>query len=117
MRLSARLVFASLLVVSVVVIAVFFFSEKTAPPRETELGRLVGSFMVCLPESTTTAQREEIRGILDRFYDRAMSGKVNAEDVIEIQNDLRVYVNAGEIPDSAVFEFMSKVGKATRRLD
>jgi hypothetical protein len=115
MRLSARLVFASLLVLSAVVLAVFFFSENSTPPRETELGRLVGGFMECLPESTTTAEREEIRGILDRFYDRAMSGKVDAQDVIEIQNDLRVYVTAGEIPDSVVFGFMSKVGKATRR--
>ncbi len=115
MRLLARIIFASLVILAVVVLAVFFFSEKSTPPRDTELGKLVGSFMQCLPETTTTDEREEIRGILHRFYVSAMRGKIHPQDVLEIENDLRVYVTAGEIPDSTVFGFMSKVGKATRR--
>jgi hypothetical protein len=73
--------------------------------------------MKCLPEDITAPQREEIRGIMDRFYQRAMSGKVHPKDVVEIQNDLEEYVSKGEIPKPELFEFVSKVGTATRRLD
>jgi len=99
---------------SLVTLVVFW---NAAPPSKTKLQGLIGDFMTCLPQDITTPERDEIRGIMDRFYKRAMSGKVHAKDVVEIQNDLGEYVAKGTIPRSELSEFLSKVGKATRRLD
>lgn len=115
MRPLPKLLVALLVALFATLLAVLYFSERSAPPRSTELGRLVTRFMDCLPENTTLAARDEIAGILDRFYDRAMAGDVDAQDVVEIEDALRSYVTAGEIPDSLIFGFMSKVGEATRR--
>jgi hypothetical protein len=112
-----RIVIALLLALLAAALVVFLFWQRSAPPRDNQLGQLVSSFMNCLPPSTTAAKREEIRGIMDRFYEKAMRGEIHAEDVIAIENDLRTYVGAGAIPDSLLFGFMSEVGKATRRLE
>jgi hypothetical protein len=112
-----RIVGVILLVAALATLAGLLIFRNAAPPSERKLAGLVGNFMKCLPEDITAAQREEIRGIMDRFYKRAMSGEVHPEDIVEIQNDLEEYVRKGEIPKSELFEFVSKVGKATRRLD
>jgi hypothetical protein len=90
---------------------------NAAPPAETKLNGLIGDFIKCLPQDVTPAEREEILGIMNRFYKRAMGGKVHPKDIVEIQNDLGQYIAKGTIPRSELPEFLSKVGKATRRLD
>ena len=117
MRSLPGLVLALLVVLSVAVIAAFYLSQRSSQRDRTELEWLAVRFMDCLPKGTTPAKREEIRGILDRFCSTALSGGVHPEDVVQIENELRTYVNAGEIPDSLVFGFVSRVGKATRRLE
>jgi len=112
-----RIAGAVLLVAALATLSALLIFRNAAPPSERKLKGLVGNFMKCLPEDITAAQREEIRGIMDRFYQRAMSGKVHPKDVVEIQNDLEEYVSKGEIPKPELFEFVSKVGTATRRLD
>jgi hypothetical protein len=90
---------------------------NAVPPAESKLERLSGDFMKCLPQDIKPAERDEIRGIMDRFCKNAMNGKVHPKDVIEIQNDLGDYVAKGAIPRSELATFLSRVGKATRRLD
>lgn len=117
MRPLPKIAAVSLAVLVAALLAALYFSHKSAPPRNTELGRLVTSFMECLPESAAPADRDEIRGILDRFYKKAMAGRVDPEDAAAIEHELRGYVTAGAIPDSLLFGFMSRVGEATRRLE
>jgi hypothetical protein len=117
MRPLPKIAVASLAILVAALLAVVYFSQKSQPPRSTELGRLVTSFMECLPESATPTHRDEIRGILDRFYKKAMTGRVDPEDAAAIEHELRGYVTAGAIPDSLIFGFMSRVGEATRRLE
>jgi hypothetical protein len=112
-----RIIGVILLVAALATLTGWLIFRNATPPSEKKLMGLVGNFMMCLPENITAAQREEIRGIMDRFYKRAMSGKVHPQDIMEIQNDLEEYVRKGEIPKSELSEFVSKVGKATRRLD
>ncbi len=97
-------------------LAVLLFVEDANPPGDSRLERLTAQFEECLPEGTTDAQREEIRGIMTRFHDRAMAGRVHPQDVAEIESDLTAYIDRGEILKSELFEFMSKVGSATRGL-
>jgi len=87
-----------------------------APRADRELEALVDRFMETLPDTTMSDHGDEIQGIMDRFYDNAVTGKVAAEDVIEIEDDLRGYLEKGGIPPKELSDFMSKVGKATRRM-
>ena len=94
----------------------FYQNLNNATPRgDKELEGLVEGFMKTLPDTITVEQRDEIEGIMDRFYYQAIRGNVAADDVIAIENDLRGYVEKGTIPAEELFPFMSKVGKATRR--
>jgi hypothetical protein len=111
-----RILFKALVALAAVLIAVFYFSERSDKQGDTELDRLVVGFMDCLPETTTPDARDEIRGILDRYRDRALTGNVHPLDAVEIEDELRSYVAAGAIPDSLIAGFMSRVGKATRRM-
>lgn len=111
-----RLLFKMLVVIAVVLLAVLYFSERSDRRPDTELDRLAVEFMECLPEKTKPEAREEIRGIMDRYLQQARIGNVHPLDAVDIENELRSYVTAGSIPDSLVAGFMSKVGKATRRM-
>jgi predicted AAA+ superfamily ATPase len=73
--------------------------------------------MNCLPEDTSDAAREEIQGILDRFHDRAVMDRIHPVDRLAIENAMIAYVQAGKIPEEDLFDFMSMIGKATRRFD
>lgn len=95
---------------------IFYQSLNDKNPRgDKELQGLIHGFMRALPDTTTVEQRDEIQGIMDRFYNSAVRGNVAAEDVIEIEADLRGYAEKGGIPAEDLFPFLSKVGKATRR--
>jgi hypothetical protein len=110
-----RMIFVMLVaVIGGVLIFYQSLSDKT-PRGDRELEALVDRFMTTLPDTTTADERDEIQGIMDRFYNSAVRGNVAAEDVIAIENDLRGYVEKGEIQAEELFPFMSKVGKATRR--
>ena len=93
----------------------YLFLVDKNPRGDTELRGLIDRFVATLPDTTTFDHGDEIQGIMDRFYNNAVSGKVAAEDVLEIEDDLRGYVEKGGIPPEEIFEFMSQVGKATRR--
>jgi hypothetical protein len=115
---NARKIAGAVVLVAVVasLIGLLVF-RNAAPPAERTLEKLSGDFMKCLPQDIKPAERDEIRGIMDRFCRSAMSGKVHAKDVVEIQNDLGEYVAKGTIPRPELGSFLSKVGNATRRLD
>ena len=97
-------------------VLIFYQSLVDNTPRgDTELRGLVDRFMETLPDTTISDHGDEIQGIMDRFYQNAAAGKVAADDVIEIEDDLRGYAAKGGIPPDELSDFMSKVGKATRR--
>lgn len=96
-------------------VLIFYQSLVDKAPRgDTELRGLIDRFVATLPDTTAFDHGDEIQGIMDRFYNSAVAGKVAAEDVIEIEDDLRGYAEKGGIPAEELFEFMSKVGEATR---
>ncbi len=97
------------------VLAFFLVFSDRAPRGDKELSGLIDRFMTTLPDTTGVEQRQEIQGIMDRFYYSAVRGNLAADDVIAIEGDLRGYVEKGGIPAEELFPFMSKVGKATRR--
>lgn len=99
-------------------LVIFLLMKPGAPPVEEDgLQKLTREFMSCLPSETTDSARDEIQGILDRFHDRAVMDKIHPVDRLAIESNLIGYVTAGEIPKDDLFEFMTKVGEATRRFD
>jgi hypothetical protein len=111
-----KLVIAVLLGVLVAGVLVFFLVRSDGGPRgDKELQSLIEGFMKTVPDTTTVEQRQEIQGIMDRFYYNAVRGNLAADDVISIEGDLRGYAEKGGIPAEELFPFMTKVGKATRR--
>ena len=116
MNPKIRVVAIVVLVALLAGLAFVVFSKISHPTGSRELKTLVDGFMNTLPEKTSAEQREEIQGIMNRFYEKAKNGDLYAEDVVEIGNDLRAYIQKGRIPEEELFGFMSKVGKATRRV-
>jgi hypothetical protein len=111
-----RLFIAILLAALIAGVIVFFLIRSDRQPRgDKELSALIDGFMKSLPDTTTAERRGEIKGIMDRFYYNAVRGRVAADDVIEVEKDLRGYSEKGGITVEELFPFMSKVGKATRR--
>ena len=117
MDLSARKAIVVIIVGVIAGLGVFLFMKPDSPPKEDGLQKLNREFMSCLPSETPEATRDEIRGILDRFHDRAVMDKVDPLDRLEIENDMIGYVGAGKISKDELFGFMSKVGEATRQYD
>ncbi|MEJ2719804.1 MAG: hypothetical protein P8181_01505 [bacterium] len=91
--------------------------RRPAVPHDSALEKSIASFMKCLPEDTTDAQREEIDGIMTRFYIKAVTGQVYPRDVLAITDDIDTYVERGRITHQELIEFMKKVGTATRRME
>lgn len=96
--------------------AFLFFLHKPAPDAPALHGVFAG-FMDCLPGELTDAQREEIRGILLRYELKAEAGNVRPQDHLEIDADLKRFVEAGTIARSDLSRFMAKVSLYTYRLD
>jgi hypothetical protein len=117
MDLHTRKAIAIIIVGVFAGLAVFLYMKPGSPPEEDGLQKLNREFMSCLPSETSDASRDEIRGILDRFHDRAIMDRVNPVDRLEIENEMIGYVAAGKILKDELFAFMSKVGEATRRHD
>jgi len=115
MERRKRMIGVMLLAVLGGVFVFYLFLVDKNPRGDTELRGLIDRFVAALPDTTAFDHGDEIQGIMDRFYDNAVAGKVAAEDVLEIEDDLRGYVEKGGIPPEEIFEFMSQVGKATRR--
>jgi len=100
---------------ALVVAAVFFIALRvSAPTGGQELKKLVTGFMDSLPKDTSAEKRDEIRGIMDRFYAKAVSEGVDPEGLSKIESKLRSYVEKGGIPEDELFGFMSDVGNLTR---
>ena len=114
MERRKRLILIGLILVLVGVFAFYQNLNDNNARADKELLGLIDGFMKTLPDTTTVEQRDEIQGIMDRFYYQAIRGNLAADDIISIEGDLRGYVQKGRIPAEELFPFMSKVGKATR---
>lgn len=98
-------------------LAVLLLVRRPTVPHDSALEKSIASFMKCLPENTTDAQREEIDGIMTRFYIKAVTGQVYPQDVLAITGDIDMYVERGRITHQELIEFMKKVGTATRGME
>lgn len=78
---------------------------------------LTDPFMKCLPAETTPQQREEIQGILTRFYVRARSGEVRPQDAEEIEARMTRVIERGSIAKTELHELMALVSHYTYLLD
>ena len=112
-----RIVTGVMIAVGGIVVAALLFLRNEPPSESSYPAGIVEQFMSCLPEETTETQRGEINGIVSRFYDKATSGKIAPQDMVEIENDIKNYISKGKIPKAEIFDFMSKIGEATRRMD
>ncbi|UCH84285.1 MAG: hypothetical protein JSW50_00940 [Candidatus Latescibacterota bacterium] len=113
-----RLMVVILLAAVVAGLVVMLFVKNASVPGDSHLEGLISLFMKeCLPDELSDAQRTEIEGIMDRFYAKAVAGRVYPEDRAAIENDIHMYIDRGGITRLELNDFMSKVGKATRRMD
>jgi hypothetical protein len=101
---------SALVIAAVVVIAI----RSSAPSGGKELKKLISGFMDSLPEEITVEQRDEIRGIMDRFYAKAVSEGVDPESASRIEIELRGYVENRRITKNELYVFMAEVGSVTR---
>ncbi len=114
MNIRSRSIVVALSSVLVIAAVVLIAIRSSAPSGEKELKKLISEFMNSLPKETTAEQREEIRGIMDRFYAKAVAGEVDAEGLSRIEIELRGYVEKGRITKNELYGFMSEVGSVTR---
>jgi hypothetical protein len=109
-----RFLVASSLAVLGIVVVVLMTVRSPEPSGARRLERLVSQFMKSLPDETTAAEREEIRGIMDRFYAKAVVGELDARGVVGIEADIRGFLGRGGITKDELRGFLSKVGSVTR---
>jgi hypothetical protein len=112
-----RIIFGALIALCAVAVAVLMLVKKANLPGESRQEELISGFLSCVPEETSDTGREEVRGIMTRFYNRAAEGRIHPRDVVEIEEDLEAYIASGAISKEELFDFMTKVGNATRRMD
>jgi len=113
-----RLMVVTILAAVVAGLVVMLFVKNASVPGDSHLEGSIALFMRnCLPEELTDAQRSEIDGIMNRFYAKAVAGRVYPEDRTAIESELEMYIDRGIIMRLELNDFMSKVGNATRRMD
>jgi len=74
-------------------------------------------FLAVLPDSLDLAHRQEIKGLLETFWQRVEQGDVLPEDAREVTQKLRGYIEGGRIPGQELLHFMALVGYYSYRKD
>lgn len=113
-----RIVLVVLLAGVVAGLTVMLLVKDSSVPGNTRLEGSIALFINnCLPGETTDAQREEIDGILTRFYAKAISGGIYPLDLADIEAELDMYIERGQITRLELNDFMVMIGEATRRMN
>jgi len=85
-------------------------------PEEARMEKVIASFMGALPKDLTTAQRDEVREILENFRLRTRRGKVAPRDRSQVLDLLEHYAEKGSITKSELQTLMAKVSYYSLRL-
>jgi hypothetical protein len=86
-------------------------------PGVGEFSDETAQFMKCLPGDISQPQREEIKGILTRYYVRSRMGEVTPEDRREVSQDMAGIIERGELSRKELEKFMAKVSYYAFRTD
>jgi hypothetical protein len=93
--------------------ALALFMWKRSPSGAETTRKLNEQFLTCLPEHLLDAQRREIAGILNRFFEMAAAGKVDPADQQSIRQELENYIRVGSISTPDLDYFMARVSYLT----
>jgi hypothetical protein len=118
MDAQRRIVFALVIGLVAAGLTTLLLVKKSSVPGDPRLEGTISLFMnECLPDELTPAQREEIDGIMSRFYANAVAGRVYPTDIAVIEDEIDMYLERGGITRLELNDFMVMVGEATRRMD
>jgi len=118
MDAQKRVVYVLVIALFVAGLTALLIFKKSSVPGDPRLEGTISLFMNrCLPDELSATQREEIDGIMSRFYAKAVTGGVFPEDIAVIEDEINMYLERGGITRLELNDFMAMVGNATRRME